>query len=166
MITAANRLQIVSRHGVGFDNVPIAACTERRIPVTIVGAVNTVAVAEHTIFLLLAAARAGVELDVAVRRGDFSIRGRTAAVELSGRTLLVIGLGRIVLSPHAAALTGDALGAMSVATVRNVFDAFTAPSTRHWSSTRRCSCVRPETDIQVARVSSSAVRITRHDGWP
>lgn len=97
MITAANRLQIVSRHGVGFDNVPIAACTERRIPVTIVGAVNTVAVAEHTIFLLLAAARAGVELDVAVRRGDFSIRGRTAAVELSGRTLLVIGLGRIVL---------------------------------------------------------------------
>lgn len=95
VIDAAPRLRVVSRHGVGFDNVPVDACTARRIPVTIVGSVNTVAVAEHALFLLLAAARAGVALDHAVRSGDFAIRGRTTAVELHGRTLLVVGLGRI-----------------------------------------------------------------------
>jgi D-3-phosphoglycerate dehydrogenase / 2-oxoglutarate reductase len=57
---AAPRLKIVSRHGVGFDNIPVEYCTRRGIPVTIVGHVNAIAVAEQIPFLLLAAARCGV----------------------------------------------------------------------------------------------------------
>lgn len=95
VIERAPRLRVVSRHGVGYDNVPVEVCTARGIPVTIVGDVNTNAVVEHTMFLLLAAARAGVALDRAVRVGDFAIRSRSTAVELRGRTLLVVGLGRV-----------------------------------------------------------------------
>lgn len=95
VIEAARRLRIVSRHGVGLDNVPLEECTRHGVPVTIVGDVNTVAVAEHAMYLMLAAARAGVELDAGVRTGDFGIRSRRTAVELAGRTLLLIGLGRI-----------------------------------------------------------------------
>ena len=95
VLQAAPRLAVISRHGVGYDNIPIDYCTSRDLPVTVVGDVNAVSVAEQTMFLLLAAAKHGVELDAAVRRGDFAARSRLVGLELCGRTLLVIGLGRI-----------------------------------------------------------------------
>jgi D-3-phosphoglycerate dehydrogenase len=95
VLAAAPRLKVISRHGVGYDNIPVNECTARGIPVTIVGSVNAVSVAEHTFYLMLAAARAGIELDTAVRRGDFRIRERVTGVELNGRNLLIIGFGRI-----------------------------------------------------------------------
>ena len=95
VIRVALRLKVVSRHGVGYDNIPLALCTERGIPVTVVGPVNVVSVAEQTMFLMLAAARSGIELDAAVRRGDFAARSRVTGVELRGRNLLMIGYGRI-----------------------------------------------------------------------
>ena len=91
----ATRLKVISRHGVGVDNIPVDYCTERGIAVTVVGAVNAVSVAEQTMFLILAAARSGVELDRAVRRGDFDARSRVTGLQLHGRTLLIAGLGRI-----------------------------------------------------------------------
>lgn len=94
-LTQARRLRIVSRHGVGYDNVPVSFCTERGIPVTVVGDVNAVSVAEHTLFLMLAVAKNGARFDRAVRAGDFAIRGRRTAVELRGKTLLLVGFGRI-----------------------------------------------------------------------
>src|ERR1700750_3248 len=48
VLEAAPRLKVISRHGVGYDNIPLNECTERGIPVTIVGSVNAVSVAEHT----------------------------------------------------------------------------------------------------------------------
>jgi len=95
VLSAAPNLQVVSRHGVGYDNVPVDYCTGRGIPVPIVGSVNAAAVAEHAMFLMLAAARVGVELDGSVRDGRFSARERTHGVELRGRTLLLVGCGRI-----------------------------------------------------------------------
>jgi D-3-phosphoglycerate dehydrogenase / 2-oxoglutarate reductase len=95
MLDAAPRLKVISRHGVGYDNIPVNKCTKRGIPVTIVGSVNAVSVAEHAMFLMLAAARAGIELDTATRRGDFGIRNRVTGVELSGLNLLIVGFGRI-----------------------------------------------------------------------
>ncbi len=95
VLQAAPRLTVVSRHGVGFDNIPLDYCTSRRLPVTVVGSVNAVSVAEQTMFLLLAAARHGIALDGAVRRGDFSARSRLIGLELRGRTLLIVGFGRI-----------------------------------------------------------------------
>lgn len=95
VLAAAPKLRIVSRHGVGYDNIPVDYCTGRGVPVTVVGDVNAISVAEETMFLMLAAARAGMQLDAAVRAGDFAARSRTIGVELRGRTLLVVGFGRI-----------------------------------------------------------------------
>ncbi len=95
VLQAGANLKVISRHGVGYDNIPIDYCTSRGLPVTIVGDVNAVSVAEQTMFLLLAAARHGLALDAAVRRGDFSARSRLIGLELRGRTLLVVGFGRI-----------------------------------------------------------------------
>jgi D-3-phosphoglycerate dehydrogenase len=95
VVAAARNLKVISRHGVGYDNIPIDACTDAGIPVTVVGPVNAISVAEHTLMLMLAAARAAIELDDAVRHGDFAARARVHGIELRGRTLLVIGYGRI-----------------------------------------------------------------------
>lgn len=95
VLNAADRLKVVSRHGVGFDNIPVDECTARGIPVAVVGPVNSVSVAEQTMFLMLAAARVAIELDAATRRGDFSVRSRVTGIELSGRRLLLVGFGRI-----------------------------------------------------------------------
>ena len=75
--------------------MPLAFCTQRKIPVTIIGDVNAVSVAEHTLFLMLAVAKNGARFDRAARAGDFGIRSRMAAVELRGKTLLLVGYGRI-----------------------------------------------------------------------
>jgi D-3-phosphoglycerate dehydrogenase len=95
VLQAAPKLRIISRHGVGYDNIPVDYCTSRGVPVTVVGDVNAVSVAEQTLFLMLAAARRGVELDQAVRTGAFSARSRLIGVELRGRVLLLVGFGRI-----------------------------------------------------------------------
>ena len=86
---------MISRHGVGYDSIPIEMCTERGIPVTVVGTANTVSVAEQTMLLMLAAARGAIELDGATRQGDFAIRSRVRGVELKGRTLLLVGYGHV-----------------------------------------------------------------------
>ena len=95
VLQAAPRLKVISRHGVGFDNIPVDYCTSRGVPVSIVGDVNAISVAEQTMFLILAAARGGIALDDAIRRGDFQARSRIMGVELKGRALLVVGCGRI-----------------------------------------------------------------------
>ena len=95
VLAAAPKLRVVSRHGVGFDNIPVNYCSSRGIAVTVVGPVNAISVAEHTIFLMLAAARVGVHLDQSVRNGRFSERSNCLGVELSGKTILLIGYGRI-----------------------------------------------------------------------
>ena len=81
--------------GVGYDNIPVDFCTSHGIPVTLVGPVNSISVAEHTLFLMLSVARLGVEMDSAIREGRFSARGKVRYVELYGKTLLVIGYGNI-----------------------------------------------------------------------
>lgn len=95
LIAKAQRLAIVSRHGVGYDAVDVAALNARKIPLTIVGDVNSRAVAEHTLMLLLAAARRTVAHDAAIRDGRWNERNRFDAVELDGKELLVLGFGRI-----------------------------------------------------------------------
>jgi len=95
VVDASDCLVVISRHGVGYDNIPLDLCTQRRIPVMLVGAANAVSVAEQTMLLMLAAARVAVELDGAVRRGDFAARSRIVGVELKGRTLVLVGYGRI-----------------------------------------------------------------------
>jgi D-3-phosphoglycerate dehydrogenase len=95
MIEAAPLLRVVSRHGVGWDNVPIEALSARRIPLAISATANMVAVAEATLAMMLELAKAGRAHDRAVRAGDWGFRNRLAAIELFQKTLLVLGFGRV-----------------------------------------------------------------------
>ena len=94
-LEGARRLSVVSRHGVGYDNVPVDALTARGIPLTVVGNVNAVTVAEHTLFMILALAKRCIPYDRAVRDGRWGIRDSFAATELAGKALLILGFGRI-----------------------------------------------------------------------
>ncbi len=94
-IKDADRLCVVSRHGVGCDNLPVAALSARGIPVTIVGPVNAVSVAEQTLSMMLTLTKRVAEYDQAVRNGNWEIRNSLKTAELAGKTLLLLGMGRI-----------------------------------------------------------------------
>lgn len=94
-IANAPKLKIVSRHGVGYDAVDVAALNARKIPLAIVGDVNSRAVAEHTLMLMLSAARRTVAHHIASTTGNWNERNRFDSVELDGKSLLVLGFGRI-----------------------------------------------------------------------
>jgi D-3-phosphoglycerate dehydrogenase len=95
LLDRASELKIVSRFGVGYDTVDIAACTRRGVVVGVTNGGNDLAVAEHTMMLLLAVARRTIEMDASVRAGAWMIREGRPMGELAGRTVLVIGYGRI-----------------------------------------------------------------------
>ncbi|WP_372838100.1 hydroxyacid dehydrogenase [Phaeovulum sp.] len=94
-VEAMPALRIVSRHGVGCDGLPLDLLSTRGVPVTVVGPVNAVSVAEQTIALLLAVLKRIPAYDAAVRGGDWGLRDSLGARELSGRRMLVMGFGRI-----------------------------------------------------------------------
>ena len=95
LIARANRLQIVARHGVGFDAVDVAALGERRIPLATVGDANARTVAEHTLYLMLAAARRGLAFDRMTRAGEWQGDGSTVGRDLYGKTAVIVGQGRV-----------------------------------------------------------------------
>ena len=95
-VARAERLRIVSRHGVGYDAVDLAALNVRGIALAIVGDVNSISVAEHAMMQLLAAAKRAVRADRAVRQpSQWGWRNLLEAREISGRKLLILGYGRI-----------------------------------------------------------------------
>jgi D-3-phosphoglycerate dehydrogenase / 2-oxoglutarate reductase len=94
MIAAAPELRVIGRAGVGIDNIDLAAATERGIAVMNAPGGNTVSAAELTLALLLSVARRVPEADRSIREGKWE-RSRFQGVELRGRTLGVIGAGRI-----------------------------------------------------------------------
>ncbi len=114
LMEQAPDLKIVSRHGVGFDTIDVAAATERGVIVATVGLANAPSVVEHTIALMYALAKRLHELDRAVREGDYQ-RGRTKLIsmDVAGRTVLIVGLGRIG-SRLAKALNGLGLKCLGV----------------------------------------------------
>ncbi len=95
VLDAAPNLRVISRHGVGYDNVPVDYCTKRGIAVAITADANSTSVAEHAVHLMLAAARVGMQVDAEMRKGNYGIRSQLVGQELFGKTLLVVGHGRI-----------------------------------------------------------------------
>ena len=95
IIAGAPRLKIVSRHGVGYDSVDVAALNDAGIPLTIVGDVNSRSVAEHAMMLVLATAKRAVRADRAVREGRWGYRNLLEVREIAGKRLLIVGFGRI-----------------------------------------------------------------------
>lgn len=94
-LDAAPHLRVVSRYGVGFDTVDIAACTARGIPVMVTNGANDLSVAEHAMMLMLAVARRAVDADRHIRAGGWWLPGGPGMVDLAGRAALVVGWGRI-----------------------------------------------------------------------
>ncbi|QDY70618.1 hydroxyacid dehydrogenase [Qingshengfaniella alkalisoli] len=94
-VAQAEKLRIVSRHGVGYDAVDVDALTKHGIALAVCGDVNSTSVAEHAVMLMLAAAKRAVRADHAVRHGGWGWRDRIEARDLRGQNLLLIGYGRI-----------------------------------------------------------------------
>ena len=86
------RLKVISKYGIGLDKVDLAAATELKIPVCFTPGVNHTAVAEQTFLLLLALERNFLYAVDATRRGQWK---RKTGHEIMGKTLGIIGLGRI-----------------------------------------------------------------------
>jgi D-3-phosphoglycerate dehydrogenase len=92
---SSRRLRVISRHGVGVDNLPLDRLSALGVPVAVVGDVNAVSVAEHSFYLMLALAKQGLAYHRAVRRGDWELRNDFGARELAHKRLLLLGFGRI-----------------------------------------------------------------------
>jgi D-3-phosphoglycerate dehydrogenase len=94
-IAGAPKLRVVAKHGVGYDNIDVAAATARGIPVTVTATANATSVAEFTLAQILALIKLSAAMDAAVRAGDWAARNRLVPIELAGKTLAIVGFGRI-----------------------------------------------------------------------
>ncbi len=95
LLAHADRLRVVCRHGVGYDLVDVPALTARGIALMITPEANAASVAEHALMLMLSLARRVVPVSTGVRRGEWRVRGDSPTFDVAGRTVLVIGFGRI-----------------------------------------------------------------------
>ena len=94
VIAAATKLKAIGRAGVGVDNVDVEAATKRGIVVMNTPGGNTVSTAEHAFSLLVSVARKIPQADASVKSGQWD-RKSFQGVELNGKTLAVLGMGRI-----------------------------------------------------------------------
>src|SRR5258708_7834353 len=118
IMDAATRLRVVGRAGVGVDNIDVPAATSRGIVVMNAPDGNTITTAEHALALLIALARNIPQANQSLRAGKWE-RKKFLGAELRGKTLGIVGLGRIgrVVAHHA-----NAFGMKILA-----FDPFVAP---------------------------------------
>ena len=106
VVRAGTKLQVIGRYGIGVDNIPVDEATRLGIPVTNVPAYCLDEVAEHALALLLAGARSILRYDRAVQADDWSLATGMPVYRVAGRTLAIIGFGKIgrTLARKAAAL--------------------------------------------------------------
>ena len=95
VINAGKVLKVIARHGVGYDNIDVKAATARKIPVCITPRANALSVAEHVIALMLALAKRMLPFDAATRKNEWEVRNSYSAFDLDGKTLGILGMGRI-----------------------------------------------------------------------
>jgi D-3-phosphoglycerate dehydrogenase len=98
VIENARKLKVIGRYGVGYDNIDVKAATEKGIPVVYTPDAPTESVAEYTIGLMIALARRIVQADKVLRnstRQGWQVRYKYAGDVLYGKTLGLVGLGRI-----------------------------------------------------------------------
>lgn len=107
-----SRLKVIAKHGVGVDNIDLQAAHERNIRVVYTPIANSNAVAEHAMSLLLALSRNIGPAFQAVRDGRFAERNRFQGVELAGKTLGIVGLGRIGSKVARMATAGFSMNAI------------------------------------------------------
>src|SRR5436190_9288737 len=88
-------MEVVARLGVGFDQVEVPALSKRKIPLMTTGIANSVSVAEHAMYMLLASPRLSRKMDRFVRQNTWHERLSDQPADLAGKSILVVGMGRI-----------------------------------------------------------------------
>ena len=152
----ASRLEVIARHGAGFDIVDVAAATERRIPVTFTPYGPTESTAEHALALILAVARQLPKLDRDVRGGNFHVRDHIRGRELQDKSLGVVGFGRI--GRRLAEMCRDALG-MQI----HVFDPYLeAEVVVEWGAMYEEDLVEMAKVVDVLSIHVPLNEMTRH----
>ncbi len=94
VIEAAKKLKVIGRAGVGLDNVDLEAATQKGIIVMNTPAGNTISTAEHTFSMILALSRNIPQANASTKKGEWK-RSKFMGVELYGKTLGIVGFGRI-----------------------------------------------------------------------
>ena len=96
VINKAKNLKIISRHGVGYDNIDLKTAKERDIKIAITANANAVTVAEHVMFVLLNIAKRRELYHTTVKEGNFKDRNKLPkTIEVWKKNFLIMGFGRI-----------------------------------------------------------------------
>src|SRR5438445_6826119 len=95
VIAASPKCRIVSRLGIGLDNIDVAYCTSRKIPVTNIPDYCLIEVAEHALALLLALARKVAFYHHATKSGRYELQAGPKLRRIEGQTLGIVGIGNI-----------------------------------------------------------------------
>ena len=89
-------LKVISRHGVGYDNVDLNYLKKQNIPLLITATANAVAVAEHVIYMMMSISKSINQYDYEVRSGNFKKNASNIeTLELYSKEILILGFGRI-----------------------------------------------------------------------
>jgi D-3-phosphoglycerate dehydrogenase / 2-oxoglutarate reductase len=94
-LSAAKHLSVIARIGVGYDAIDIPAATKAKVPVMTTGIANSPSVAEKALYFMLALAKRGPHMDAVVRENRWWDRLSDMPADLGGKTVLVVGFGRI-----------------------------------------------------------------------
>src|SRR6266568_2562889 len=94
-LEASKDMKVVTRIGVGFDAVDVPALSRRKVPLMVAGTANSPSVAEQALFMMLTLAKRAVEMHAIVRDGRWGHRLGMLPYDLFGKTVLIVGFGRI-----------------------------------------------------------------------
>ncbi len=94
-LEACQDVKVVARIGVGYDAVDVPALSQHKVPLMIAGTANSPSVAEQALFMMLTLAKRAAELHAMVRDGKWATRFTALPFDLFGKTVLVVGFGRI-----------------------------------------------------------------------
>ena len=94
-LVAAGDMKVVTRIGVGFDAVDVPALSKHKVPLMVAGTANSPSVAEQALFMMLTLAKRANEMHAMVRDGTWGSRLGVLPFDLYGKTVLIIGFGRI-----------------------------------------------------------------------
>jgi hypothetical protein len=94
-LEASGDMKVVTRIGVGYDAVDVPALSRRKVPLMVAGTANSPSVAEQAMFMMLWLAKRAVEMHGLVKDGKWATRLGLLPYDLYGKTVLIIGFGRI-----------------------------------------------------------------------
>ena len=94
-LDASRDMKVVTRIGVGYDAVDVPALSRRKVPLMVAGSANSPSVAEQALFMMLTLAKRANEMHACVKDGQWANRLGMLPFDLYGKTVLIIGFGRI-----------------------------------------------------------------------